>query len=200
MCEAMLLLLRATAFWCFNKRPRSHVYASKSHSDIRWSRASKQTNNCCSGQLFVMHDTLPAWLDSLRRSSVKIGTMQRILAWPLRKDDTHKSRSVNIFWCCVQNHPAFEEPIQIAVSHRRAHSKSPFNFTMLSLPGSGVYGGGLRGHQEPRPTDSNHDNTTITIIILIVVVVVVVVVVVLLLLLLLLLLMIMIISTITINN
>ena len=34
-------------------------------------------------------------LDSLRGSSVKIGTIQRILAWPLRKDDAHKSRSVN---------------------------------------------------------------------------------------------------------
>ena len=30
--------------------------------------------------------------DSLRGSSVKIGTIQRRLAWPLRKDDTHKSR------------------------------------------------------------------------------------------------------------
>ena len=36
-----------------------------------------------------------SWQDSLRGSSVKIGTMQRKLAWPLRKDDTHKSRSVN---------------------------------------------------------------------------------------------------------
>ena len=36
--------------------------------------------------------------DSLRRSSVKIGTIQRRLAWPLRKDDTHKSRSVNNFF------------------------------------------------------------------------------------------------------
>ena len=34
-------------------------------------------------------------LDSLRGSSVKIGTIQRRLAWPLRKDDTHKSRSAN---------------------------------------------------------------------------------------------------------
>ena len=33
-------------------------------------------------------------LDSLRGSSVKIGTIQRRLAWPLRKDDTHKSRIV----------------------------------------------------------------------------------------------------------
>ena len=37
-------------------------------------------------------------LDSLRGSSVKIGTIQRRLAWPLRKDDTHKSRSVNNFF------------------------------------------------------------------------------------------------------
>ena len=34
--------------------------------------------------------------DSLRGSSVKLGTMQRRLAWLLRKDDTHTSRSVNI--------------------------------------------------------------------------------------------------------
>ena len=31
-------------------------------------------------------------------SSVKIGTIQRRLAWPLRKDDTHKSRSVYNFF------------------------------------------------------------------------------------------------------
>ena len=36
-------------------------------------------------------------VDSLRGSSVKIGTIQRRLAWPLRKDDTHKSRSVTNF-------------------------------------------------------------------------------------------------------
>ena len=32
-----------------------------------------------------------------RRASVKIGTIQRRLAWPLRKDDTHKSRSIALF-------------------------------------------------------------------------------------------------------
>ena len=37
-------------------------------------------------------------MDSFRGSSVKIGTIQRRLAWPLRKDDTHKSRSVNSFF------------------------------------------------------------------------------------------------------
>ena len=36
-------------------------------------------------------------VDSLRGSSVKIGTIQIILAWPLREDDTHTSRSVNTF-------------------------------------------------------------------------------------------------------
>ena len=42
---------------------------------------------------------IQAPLDSLRGSSVKIGTIQRRLAWPLRKDDTHKSRSVSNFFC-----------------------------------------------------------------------------------------------------
>ena len=42
-----------------------------------------------------MWKTSEALLDSLRGSSVKLGTMQRILAWPLRKDDRHESRSVN---------------------------------------------------------------------------------------------------------
>ena len=37
--------------------------------------------------------------DSLRGSSVKIGTIQGRLAWPLRKDDTHKSRSANNLFC-----------------------------------------------------------------------------------------------------
>ena len=34
------------------------------------------------------------WLqpEPRKRSSAKIGTIQRRLAWPLRKDDTHKSR------------------------------------------------------------------------------------------------------------
>ena len=40
-----------------------------------------------------------ATLDSFRGSSVKIGTIQRRLAWPLRKDDTHKSRSDTSFLC-----------------------------------------------------------------------------------------------------
>ena len=37
------------------------------------------------------------FVDLLRESSVKIGTIQRRLAWPLRKDDTHKSRKYRLF-------------------------------------------------------------------------------------------------------
>ena len=40
--------------------------------------------------------------DSLRGSCVKIGTIQRRLAWPLRKDYTHKSRSVNIVYVMLR--------------------------------------------------------------------------------------------------
>ena len=36
-------------------------------------------------------------VELLRESSVKIGTIQRRLAWPLRKDDTHKSRTYHFF-------------------------------------------------------------------------------------------------------
>ena len=35
--------------------------------------------------------------ESRKRSSAKIGTIQRRLAWPLRKDDTHKSRMYHFF-------------------------------------------------------------------------------------------------------
>ena len=31
----------------------------------------------------------------------KIGTIQRRLAWPLRKDDTHKSRTYHFFYICT---------------------------------------------------------------------------------------------------
>jgi hypothetical protein len=43
----------------------------------------------------------PQLTEPLRRSSDKIGTIQRRLAWPLRKDDTHKSRKYETFWCFV---------------------------------------------------------------------------------------------------
>ena len=50
-------------------------------------------------------------MDSLRGSSVKIGTIQRRLAWPLRKDDTHKSRSVTYFYNHISTQVDFTEAI-----------------------------------------------------------------------------------------
>ena len=46
--------------------------------------------------LHLYSSTLSVELDSPRGSPVKLGTIQRRLAGPLRKDDTHKSRSVKI--------------------------------------------------------------------------------------------------------
>ena len=60
-------------------------------------------------------------LDSLRGSSVKIGTIQRRLAWPLRKDDTHKSRSVNNFFGgCVAPASWHVTLSQAGASHQQA--------------------------------------------------------------------------------
>ena len=52
----------------------------------------------------------PRVTDTLRGSSVKIGTIQRRLAWPLRKDDTHKSRSVHNFLPVVGPNVPFPHP------------------------------------------------------------------------------------------
>ena len=51
-----------------------------------------------------------ATLDSFQGSSVKIGTIQRRLAWPLRKDDTHKSRSDTSFFRRLHFAPGQCEP------------------------------------------------------------------------------------------
>ncbi len=53
-------------------------------------------------------------MDSLRGSSVKVGTIQRRFAWPLRKDDTHKSRSVTKFF----------DSYSWAITGPRGHSES----------------------------------------------------------------------------
>ena len=37
-------------------------------------------------------------LEPRKRSSAKIGTIQRRLAWPLRRDDTHTNREVHVFF------------------------------------------------------------------------------------------------------
>ena len=55
------------------------------------------------GQRLALFDA-QILLDSFRGSSVKIGTIQRRLAWPLRKDDTHKSRSDSSFFGLLPMH------------------------------------------------------------------------------------------------
>ena len=65
-------------------------------------------------------------LDSLRGSSVKIGTIQRRLAWP--QDDTHKSRSVSIF-CprCVEHTTAPHHPGMVKrAQYTRAQGGPPW--------------------------------------------------------------------------
>ena len=75
--------------------------------------------------------------DSLRGSSVKIGTIQRRLAWPLRKDDTHKSRSVtNSFFSCFFvyfRQRAFACCEQTANLPALAAESRAFNFASTSL-------------------------------------------------------------------
>ena len=68
--------------------------------------------------------------DSLRGPSVKIGTMQRRLAWPLRKDDTHKSRSGTVFLRFAHAH---RRP-QTVTNVTRSVNSVPSDHTRTSLP------------------------------------------------------------------
>ena len=63
-----------------------------------WSKLGKKESfgDKRAAVLWRVIDIVTHQADSLRGSSVKVGTMQRRLARPLRKDDAHKSRSVNI--------------------------------------------------------------------------------------------------------
>ena len=48
---------------------------------------------------FLEHRPDTAYSSSVKAVSYdKIGTIQRRLAWPLRKDDTHKSRTYHFFF------------------------------------------------------------------------------------------------------
>ena len=76
--------------WCESKHEETETLKS------RWGLEDDGPNLCACHVLGLMFDLVAVsstW-DSLRGSSDKIGTIQRRLAWPLRKDDTHKSRSV----------------------------------------------------------------------------------------------------------
>ena len=83
------------------------LYVALVHPALRCTSLSTALSGACAfpNILFfaciVEHLSLKFEVDSLRGSSVKIGTIQRRLAWPLRKDDTHKSRSETSFCSCV---------------------------------------------------------------------------------------------------
>ena len=57
------------------------------------------------------------YMDSFRGSSVKMGSIQRRLAWPLRKDDTHKSRSVNNFFSIRMGSPVLAKCGAVVLTH-----------------------------------------------------------------------------------
>ena len=111
---------------CIRCRPYYHEYTgSLSNSEVKRGKARLVLGSGTAWEplrvLTAFHHHLSYWglflnplLRSLRYSqpfkdikvigfpsgfpSVKIGTIQRRLAWPLRKDDTHKSRSVTNFF------------------------------------------------------------------------------------------------------
>ena len=62
--------------------------------------------------------------DSLRGSSVKIGTIQRRLAWPLRKDDTHKSRRVDYFFHTLRFGPGSTTDTKNSIAHLTKAAKN----------------------------------------------------------------------------
>ena len=82
-------------------------------------------------------------------ASVKIGTIQRRLAWPLRKDDTHKSRSVNnffrlFFWNVILND--FVLVFELTENARLAQSveRQPFKLVVVgSSPTVGILTGSI---------------------------------------------------------
>ena len=85
-------------------------------------------------------------LDSFRGSSVKIGTIQRRLAWPLRKDDTHKSRSDTSFLCA--RHPL------VYCGHMSFFSMSHFKVFWLNVFHHCWGAGAERGEKKWRLWDS----------------------------------------------
>ena len=83
---------------CLGAVPRAKCgNRSRDHERTFWARSESD--------LRLSHFPCEAHvkLDTFRGSSVKIGTIQRRLAWPLRKDDTHKSRSVTSFLISFRN-------------------------------------------------------------------------------------------------
>ena len=69
-----------------------HTHDSNSNDN------NDENNNNNNTATVAPRQDAPLGLGSLRGSPVEIGTIQRILTWPLRKDGTHKSRRVHMFY------------------------------------------------------------------------------------------------------
>ena len=72
-------------------------------------------------------------IDSFRGSSVKIGTIQRRLAWPLRKDDTHKSRSDTSFFCCLHFAPGQCGPFTCMIANIQSCTMDSFRGSSVKI-------------------------------------------------------------------
>ena len=79
--------------------PSANVYLPHKRPSLSWIaiKAIMDAPGPCPSQNEHVPFQADLFLDSLRGSSVLCGTRQRRLAWPLRKDDTHKSKSVSTF-------------------------------------------------------------------------------------------------------
>ena len=89
--------------------------------------------------LFVSSIIAVAKMDSLRGSSVNVGTIQRRSAWLLRNDDTHTSRSANnLSWLSRTWVPMFSRALkanQYACSSNtvRESTSTPLRLTKTIL-------------------------------------------------------------------
>ena len=94
-------------FYFFNTRcsstPPNIDYSDLFHN----SDTAEMIHVCCPCAFcFVFKEEMQLFMDwnqGQSWSSAKIGTIQRRLAWPLRKDDTHKSRMYHTFFYLFRN-------------------------------------------------------------------------------------------------
>ena len=99
------------------KRIRMHVWQSDRRNNKQRHSAFHSNNAADAARRATVGD-------SLRGSSVNIGTIQRRLAWPLRKDDTHTSRSVRRATVGMTSHRRDREAAEKRIRSAVALAKS----------------------------------------------------------------------------
>ena len=100
------------------------------NNDIMIINDMNSNDNCSSNiSAIIISLILRAVMDSLRGSSVKIGTIQRRLAWPLRKDDTHKSKSVLILRAMWPQPHGFSAAASVTPDPRSESRSRKYNIT-----------------------------------------------------------------------